>query len=129
MNYSPVYKQFHTDSTSEVLIVLYLYFHRRGSNEAYSIVLSIQSFTANTRHGIYIKPNHSHSIARKFIPMVAALGNRQTKECFPEHCNVKLFKSTVILSYLPKSTIITLIKISHSVTLCFECLLAHVFGE
>lgn len=91
--YSPA--SFFTDATSQ----LCSYFHEKCSDEFHSLILSVQTFTANTRHATSTDSNPRHfpqipNVRGKFhfafFPRTATLCNRLLHECFPEHYNINL---------------------------------------
>lgn len=88
------------------------YFHGKCSNKLHSFVSPVLTITAKTHHATHIVANHPRSLhillmRCKFhlsssFPQTAALWNRLSKGCFPDHYNLTCLWSTIISPAYPR---------------------------
>merc|ERR1712215_160989 len=99
------------------LALLYRYFHGECSDELQAMVPPVKAFPRNTRLASSVTENHHHFLdipfvhrqfhAASFFPRTALQWNTLPSSCFPDSCNLKLFKSRVnryLSSLLPAPT-------------------------
>lgn len=126
------------------LSLLYHYFHGNHSEELFSLLPLVQTFTASTYHATSTEYNHPHflcipilrrkSTQNSFFPRTATFLNRLLCECFLKHYHLNLLESKVncfisFLSSLVTTSSYIHISFTHSVTLFLKWLSGLRFGE